>query len=125
MTDQINISHVDSARNIDSLVEALPETVRQMLADLEHAPRQSAETTIGLLPFGRRALLEAVKVTRTTTIDEGDGKPTRQQVSITDWGRQVIAACAAYEKPDLDELEQEQRARELRAQLSPTPPVSP
>jgi len=117
MTDRNSIP-----RDIDTLVAALPPTVRETLAELESAPRAAAETTIGLLPFGRRALLEAVKVTRTVSLDSGSDDSEREQISITGWGREVMRACAAYEEPEVDEKQQEERARELRAQLSAVPP---
>ena len=115
------------SRNIDQLVGNLPAPVRRVLADLDGAPRQVAETTIGLLPFGARALLEAVKVTKTTTPQaEGQdaveqGNEPRQRIELTDWGRKVIAACAADDRV-IDEEQLDRRAAQVRAGLSAVPP---
>jgi hypothetical protein len=121
MTDHTNIP-----RDIDLLVGKFPEPLRLALADLHGAPQHVAETTIGLLPFGRRALLEAVNVTQTVSVEDADGSAVRQRITLTDWGRQVIDACADYEpEPEaLDEGEQEQRSTELRSRLSAAPPAT-
>jgi hypothetical protein len=112
-----------TTRDIDSLVDALPEAVRQALAELATAAPLVVETTIGLFPFGRRALLEAVGVTRTETRDDGGDGMARQQISLTPWGREVMQACAAYEQPQHDEAQEEERAQRLRGQLSAVPPT--
>lgn len=117
MTDRNSIP-----RDIDTLIAALPATVRETLAELESAPRAAAETTIGLLPFGRRALLEAVNVTHTVVLDSDPDGAKREQVSITSWGWEVIRGCAAYEDREIDEHQQVQRSSELRAKLSAVPP---
>lgn len=66
-----------------------PELV-QTLAMLEDAPPGIAEATIALLPYGSRSNLAAHGII--------GGIPTRKDaaaaIRITDYGQQVIAACA-------------------------------
>ena len=113
--------------DVDRLIETLPEPVRHALADLDAAPDHVAQTAIGLMSFGYRALLEAVKVTRTTNVNalgesqvERVGEP-RQRIELTDWGRRVIRGCAAFSEPEVDDDELERRAVHLRSKLAAAP----
>jgi hypothetical protein len=73
--------------DIDLLVATLPEGLRQVLADLAGAPPTVAEVTLSLLRSSQRALLVAIGATQTGS---------HGCVQLTNWGLQVIDACALY-----------------------------
>jgi hypothetical protein len=109
------------ASSVECALESLDKALIQTLGHLCRAPAGVPELTIAVLPLASRMSLRAAGVIE----PEGAAEGVVPSVTLTDFGREVIAAAAARhndedaDTPDLALLES--RAREILLQAMTAP----
>jgi hypothetical protein len=108
--------------DIESVLRELNEELRLTLALLNGADKEVADLTLALLPFGSRATLVGYGVIETAAAAERD---QAVQVSLTPYGRDLIAACAFDVDPNVvrERLAEFDAARARRASQTDDAPV--
>jgi hypothetical protein len=95
---------VPQASRAEELLEALPDDLIYVLARLHGQPSDVIAVALSTLRYGSRTTLaEAEVIEGVPSNAEGGG-----QVTLTGFGKEVIAACASSHGPDAAE---EQRAK--------------
>jgi hypothetical protein len=92
----MSLSEAQELHTVETVVSELPERLRETLG-LVHAVDDSiAEITLAALPFGSRVALAGYGIITNKT--EAPDEPA--EVSLTRFGRNVIAVCALHDVSD-------------------------
>ena len=96
--DPAEVRH--EAQSIDETLEEIDEGLRSILAILHDVDEGLAASTLSALPFGQRAALEAYDIIESSSTRNTDATDAMENtVVITEFGRQLIAACALEQAP--------------------------
>jgi hypothetical protein len=91
----MSLTQAHEPHTAEAVAEELPERLRETLGLLHAVEDDVAELTLAALPFGSRVALSGYGIVETST--RAPAEPA--EVSLTRFGREVIAVCALLDAP--------------------------